>query len=491
MRSIPSYGCIYLLLAALTGCGPSPLAESWPEPRSLGSDIAAYRPPTLPDHDRGRFGERSESAGPRDRFQEPTGALNLPDALAAALMGNPELAAYGWEVRAREAHALQEGLYPNPRGEVEIEGIGQRSDFDIGETTIRLAQPILTAGKLEKRTLVAELRGDLAGWDYEAKRLDVLTRVVQRFVDVLAARHHLEESRRVRELAEQMLQIVTRQVEAGEVSSIERARARVQLSRNRIEAQRAERALKSARLALAQTLGLAEPTFEEVVGDLEAVEPVPPLEALEALVSQNPAIARWETVLAERRAEIDLAEARAWPNVTAGAGVKRLGATEELAPILSLSLPLPIFDRNQGNILEARYELAQAVQQRRAAVVRVRSTLGQRYQDLQAAQEAATILGEQTLPSARSTYQAVRAAYRQGERGFLDVLIAQRTLIEVEDQYIHTLAEYHTAAAQVERLVAQPLQEVQPALEAEPQLGPDPGPPIKPETQPSVEGNTQ
>ena len=492
MRSTPSYGCACLLLAGLiTGCGPSPLAESWPELRPLGRDIDAYRPPALDHRDRESLGERVEHDNPRDRFQEPTGTLNLPDALAAALMGNPELAAFGWEVRAREAHALQRSLYPNPEAEVEIEGVGQRSDFDIGETTIRLAQPILTAGKLEKRTRVAELRSDLAGWDYEAKRLDVFTRVVRRFVSVLAAQRRLDVARQTYELAEQVYDTVSRQVEAGEVSSVEQTRAGVELSTNRIELQRTERALKSTRQALAATWGGVSPEFERAMGDLEEVSPVPPLEALAELVPQNPDIARWRTELAERRAEIELAEARAWPNITAQAGVKRLGATEELAPVLGVGLPLPIFDRNQGRILETRYNLAKAVQRRRAAVVDIRSELGQSYHTLEAAYDEVITLRDETLPRARSAYEAIRRSYREGRAEFLDVLDAQRTLFQVEQRYVEALREYHRTAAEIERLTGQSLEEVEPAIEAEPQIEPEPGPPSKPEMQPTDEGNTQ
>ncbi|MDN5939592.1 MAG: TolC family protein, partial [Salinisphaera sp.] len=111
----------------------------------------------------------------------------------------------------------------------------------------------------------------------------------------------------------------------------------------------------------------------------------------------------------------------------------------------------------QGNIAAARAELSAARRQRQAAIIRVRTALGQRYQELQAAREAAAGLARKALPAARSAYEAIRTAYRYGHRGFLDVLIAQRTLFDVKARYIEALANYHRTAVAVERLIVRPL----------------------------------
>ena len=103
-----------------------------------------------------------------------------PDALEAViheLQGLP-VAAAAWELRAAEARALQESRPSNPEFEIEVEefaGTGDRSGTGAAEISVGLSQEILLAGKLAKRTEVARFAGELAGWDYEAVRLDVLT----------------------------------------------------------------------------------------------------------------------------------------------------------------------------------------------------------------------------------------------------------------------------------------------------------------------------
>ncbi|MDN5870118.1 MAG: TolC family protein [Nitrococcus sp.] len=456
-RRVPFAGLSAALLGvlALSACGTSLPTQRGIEPRPLGRDLPSFQVPE--DSHAVLPGAGAANAA---EFPAPTGALRLQEALATALMHNPELAAFGWNVRAAQARILQASLRPNPELQAQgqsVSATGLHSGLSPLTITAMISQPILTGGEIAKRTRVAQLERDLAAWDYEAKRLDVFTEVVQRFVGVLAGQRRLAVAERTFELANQVYQTVSRQVAAGAVSPIEQTRAKAERALNRIGLQRAKRRLEAARQALAKALGLAEPTFEEVVGELARVQPVPPLEILDDFLSQNPAVARWETVLAERRAEIELAEAEGLPDVTPGIGVLYLPGFDFTAGVVSLSMPLPLFDRNQGNIQAARAELMQARQQRRAAIVRVRAALGQRYQTLQAALAAATGLAEQALPAARSAYEAVLTAYRRGERGFLDVLIAQRTLFELKTRYVEVLAEYHRTAAAVERLIARPL----------------------------------
>ena len=109
---------------------------------------------------------------------EAKDGLTLPQALALALLQNPELAAFSWEVRAVEAHTLQAGLRPNPELGLEVENLTGYGAFQGGrsvQTTLRLSQRVELGGKRSRRLRVAALERDLAAWDYETKRLDVLT----------------------------------------------------------------------------------------------------------------------------------------------------------------------------------------------------------------------------------------------------------------------------------------------------------------------------
>ena len=113
----------------------------------------------------------------------------MAEAMALTLLHSPQLAGFAWDIRAHEAAMIQAALYPNPELVVEIEdfgGSGDFSGFGASETTIALGQTILLGGKLSKRVAVARLERDLAGWDYEAARIEALTRLAITFVETLA-----------------------------------------------------------------------------------------------------------------------------------------------------------------------------------------------------------------------------------------------------------------------------------------------------------------
>jgi cobalt-zinc-cadmium efflux system outer membrane protein len=445
-------GCACLAVG-LVGCTASPLDERWHQPRPLGRDMPAYRAPQTPTPN------DAPATAPAELKDKP---LALNRAVAAALMHNPELAGFAWDVRAAEARAMQAKLWPNPSLEVETEGIGQDSD-SLGlkqtQTKIRLSQPILTGSEIDKRTRVAKLGQDLSTWDYEAKRLDVLTNVAQRYIDVLAAQRQVEVAQQTVDLAKQVRQTVSQQVEAGEVSSIERRRATVELSESRIELQQTERQLSAARAGLAGAIGVKQPDFGQVTGELKPeLDQVPALDILLTRVKQNPAIARWATERAQRDAQIELAEAEALPDVRVTAGLQRFNERDDYAGILSVGLPLPIFDRNQGEILEARFSLAAARSRQQAAQVQIRTDVAQAYQALQSVRSEIQTLEQETLLAARSTYRDIRTTYRQGERPLLDVLDAQRTLFDLEARHVEALASYHRTAARIEGLTGQALE---------------------------------
>ena len=181
--------CIrYLLLVMLFGLGVSGCMEqgddvTLPQQPSLGRDFSTFQPPAKPV-------ENSDVP----EVSEPTGPITLRQALALALLHNPELKIFSWDVRVSEAKQLQASLLPNPKFQVEVEevgGAGPRSDFDASETTIQLSQLIELGNKRSKRTKLASMEKELAGWDYEAKRLDVFTEVAKAFAEVLAAQEGL------------------------------------------------------------------------------------------------------------------------------------------------------------------------------------------------------------------------------------------------------------------------------------------------------------
>ena len=377
-----------------------------------------------------------------------------------ALLHNPRLATFGWEVRAGEARTLQASLPPNPEVSLEIEnfaGSGEFRGFQATEITVHLSQLIELAGKRQKRTRVAALERDLAAWEYEATRIEVLTHVTQAFVEVLSVQERLRLNAESVRLAEQVVTTVGERVKAGKVSPVEETKAQVALSTSRIALERLQRDLDAARKRLVATWGGSLPAFERIEGTLETITVPPPAEQLAGRIAQNPEVARWVTEIVQRQASVELARARRIPDPTLGGGFRHARETGDNALVMAFSIPLPLFDRNQGGVLEAQYRLAKAGEERRAAEAQGRTALAEAYAALSSAFIEAIGLRNNVLPGAQQAFDAASEGYRQGKFGFLDVLDAQRTLFEARGQYIEALAAYHRGGAEVERLIGEPL----------------------------------
>jgi len=434
---VASVGVLWLVL--VYGNAFAATCTSLPEPRPLGRDL-----PTI-----------QLDAG----ATEPPvvrGDLTLRQALSLSLLHSPELASFSWEVRAREAAALQAGLLPNPELGIEMEnfaGSGDYQGINSAETTVTLSQLVELGGKGAKRRANATLETDLAGWDFETRRLDVLTATAKAFVTLLTAQERLAQAEELANLAENFFGTVSARVEAGKVSPVEEARAQVPLAMARVARERARLALEAGRKELAALWGDDSATFDRAVGALGSIVPVPPLEQLAPLVDQNPDVARWKTEEQQRSAKLELERANAIPDLTLYAGGRNIRDTSDNAIVAGLSIPIPLFDRNQGGIAAAHAARGKALSESRAAHNRALAALSSNYRDLKAAFLEVRTLEEQILPAAEQSFEATDFGYREGKFGFLEVLDAQRTFFEVKGQYLEALAAYHEARAGVERLI--------------------------------------
>lgn len=440
-----------LLMLGLMGCTAA-RDVAMPEPRPLGEAIPAYQAPLEASPAESSLADAADST------------FSLQNALALSLLNNPDLRAFAWEVRAREARVLQAGLPPNPEIGAEVDnfnGSGSLGGFGAAEVTFGLSHLVELGGDRLRRKQVAALERDLAGWDYETVRLDVLTQTTQAFATVLAAQERLSLSNNLREQAEQFYGTVEARVEAGKVSALEERRAVVVLTTARLDYASAIRELLRARSLLVSMWGSTEePRFNNAQGALDVVEEVPAFEALEAFIERNPDVARWRDEMALRQADEALERAAQIPNPILGVGTRRLRDLGANALTAGISIPLPLFNRNQGAIREARYRIKEAEEAGRAAEVLAHRLFTDAYQRLSVANAEVTALREEILPAAQESFMATQEGYREGKFDLLTVLDAQRTFFEAMNRYIDALETYHITRAEVERLLGTPLSDI-------------------------------
>ncbi len=437
-------GCAVACLSAPLGArGQAP--ERYPS----GRDIPAFEAP-LP-----------AGAPIPQAPDEPHGVLRLPDALAAALLRNPELAADAYEHRAREAALVQARALPNPTVSLEVEDFAGSGDFratESAQTSLLLGQLIELGGERAARIGLAEADRDLAAWDYEVRRIDVLVRTAGAFVDVLAAQERLRLADYAIDLARSTQRAAARRLRAGIASPAEEIRAAARADVAGVEREHADHELATARQALAESWAGEHARFERAEGDLERLPRAPSEDELSRQLEASPSVARWQAELSRREALRARARGQRVPDVTLSAGPRRLAGPDETALLVGVTLPLPLWDRGRGAIAETEYRRTKLVAEARAERVRAAKELATARVDLVASREEAHLLRTRVLPGTERAVEVLRRGYESGRFPQLEVLDAERARLEARAQYLRVLVEAHRSAQKIERLTGVPLE---------------------------------
>jgi len=401
---------------------------------------------------------------PDDAAETTPGRVALARALELALSRNPRLSAGAASVRAAEARQHQAAMLPNPELEAEVEDVGltgEERGFDASIYTLRVEQTLELGEKREKRRRAAAVQTDIAAWHLRSTRLDLIAEVKVRFIDLLAAQERLRVVEASHELGRKVRNTAAERVKSGKVAALELTKANVELTGRRVELRRAERQLASAQTALAALWNAtpANAASLRAEGTLLQVPELPDRAALEARLGGSPELARCESEEDLALAVVAREKAVRIPDVTLSAGISHERDSGNERALLAVSLPLPLFDRNQGNIAAARAEVDRAREKRRATEVQLRAELAGQWQQLQTALQETTAIRKDMLPGALEAFAAAEEAYRSGKLEYLDVLDAQETLFEAEMQLLDALTALHQTLTAIERLVGGGLRE--------------------------------
>ncbi len=400
---------------------------------------------------------------PAAAAEDPAGSLTLARALALTLERSPELAAFDWDIRAAEARIIQARLRPNPELSLEAEDITGTRAFKSGdeaETTLQLSQLIELGGKRPARIQEAQLHRALADFEYQVKRVAVLRETTERFIELLLAQRRVALAEETVTLTGQAVPLTEQRVEVGKASAVETTRANVGLALAQIAREQARRDLIAAKASLSAQWGETTTVgFDSVTGDLDRMEALPSFPSLVARLGRNPELARWTVERERREATLRLQKAQAAPDITAMAGPRVMGKGDEYTlGIIGFSIPLPIFNRNQGNIAEANALLSKTDPEERAAEARAFAELSVAYQALLRASGEVAILKDSVIPGATQSVELLTSGYEAGRFSQIEILLERRTLFDARFQHLRALGDYHKALAQIEALTAAPVE---------------------------------
>jgi len=378
----------------------------------------------------------------------PASTLTLEQALQTAFAGNPDLAAAQREIGIAEGDRKQAGLIPNP----EVSWEAEDTRRDSRTTTVMLSQPIELGGKRGARIDVARRAQDAAGIQLERERNTLRADVIQAFNIVQIAQQHLQLSRQSMQLAEHGLRVAQGRIEAGKSSPVEGTRALVQLSQVRLELSRAERDQATAYQQLAQVMGAPLPTSTTVQTAIQNMPVVPPPIRLLERLNETAELRLATLQIDQREASLGLEKSERIPDLTVSVGSQYSELERERVNVVGLSMPIPLFNRNQGNILAAARRADQARDLRNATELRLRTQIQTTLAQWQTANAEVTAFNQSILPAAQSAVDSATRGFEMGKFGFLDVLDAQRTLISARSQYIQAVSEATDARVRIERI---------------------------------------
>lgn len=375
--------------------------------------------------------------------------LTLQKAVALALEANLDLTVAQREIEAVEGQVIQGRVRPNPELAYSLED--QRTPTRTQSVQINL--PIELGGKRAARIAAAERGRDVAVEELNMRRVEIRAAVVAAFFETLAAQERAALAQASVDLAKRATDAVAKRVAAGKVSPVEETKARVAEAGVRVELAQAQSEQRNARARLASLLGANPPRFTLVSGNVEELPAVPSLDDIQQRLSVSPTLRRAQLEVERRRSLVDLERSKRVPDVTFSLGVKRSNELQRDQLQFGVSVPLPLFDRNQGNLLEALKREDKARDELQALNVRVGTEVMQARERLDAIRREVEVLQRDVLPGAKSAYDAATIGFENGKFNFLEVLDAQRTYFAAKSRYLKALAEAHRAAADIDRVL--------------------------------------
>lgn len=397
--------------------------------------------------------------------------LTLRKVIAVAKENNGELKALREEAGIGEAGKIKAGLFPNPV--LELEGAtGELTGSESEERlSVGISQEFLIGGKREKRLAVADAEAiRFQSRIKDAERV-LLLELKSGFYDLLLAERRLDLAQKAAEFNSQLLQIARERFAAGDIAELDVNLAKVEAARSEGRRIGLEHELVPLRQRLLSFMGTSDLENLKISDTADSRNLAVDLAELKALALKNrPDLQALASEKSKGEAELDLALAEQLPNITAGLAYSRERSVTSFNGLddrstdhmigLNLSIPLPLFDRNQAALQEARVRKNSSETRQTFARQNIEREVAAAHGRLASADRSVNIYASEIIPQLSENLKVVQEAYRLGEMGILAVIEEQRKFIDVNEEYLSALYSRNTALAKLEAAVGMELNEI-------------------------------
>jgi cobalt-zinc-cadmium efflux system outer membrane protein len=433
------FGCTFVVGAALSG---DPIAGAEPSTR-VGFEGVSQPIPT------------------------PTAQvvrLSLDEAIGLFLRQNLDLLIAKFGIEFSKGQQITAGLFPNPVASVAAVSspVQGRTWSSGGQIVPQVQQLFELAGKRGFRIESAQFGTQSAEANFEDAVRKLSLAVKDAYYRTQMGQRRLGLAEENRDRFSRILEINTIRFKKGYIAEVDLIRIRLQFIDFQSQVIQSTQEAESARSDLRQLLRMSPATQVELTTDLAYRRVDPDIAKLRAIALDNrPDVRAKRLIFSQREADLKLAKAYRIPEVTVGAGYAVQGSrgpdnSNQVG--LNLGVPLPLFNRNQGSIMQAEVAVQTAETDLMKTLNQVENQVDIAYRNLiQSRRLVEAYLGG-VLDDARSTFTIVERAYERGGATLLDLLDAARTSRTIQQNYIEALFNYQRNVIQLESAVGREIE---------------------------------
>jgi cobalt-zinc-cadmium efflux system outer membrane protein len=382
------------------------------------------------------------------------GKLTLAELEQMAIAANPSVARAAALVDAARGNWIQVGLPPNPNVGYEGQQIGSAGRAE--QDGVFIEQEIVRLRKLRLNREVAAQEIAKAEQQLAMQQQRVLTDVRIAYYEVLIAERQKTLTGQLRDIAAAALKVAEALLKGKEVGRPDVIQAQLEMGNAEILAQNAENRHAAAWRTLATIIGEPNRAPQPLDGNVD--EPRPEHlwdESLQRLLSTSPEIALAASEIERARWAVERAYVEKKPNLTVQGLVnwRDNGIGGDSDGSLTVGIPLPLWNRNQGGIIQAEGQAAAAERALQQLELSLQNRLAPVFERYASALNQVTKYREKLLPAAQESLDLARRLYQAGETPYLNLLTAQRSFSQTNLNYLESLSELRSAEAEIEGLL--------------------------------------
>src|SRR6202049_4154906 len=379
--------------------------------------------------------------------------ITLEELQQMALQNNPTFSQSAANIQAAEGRKKQSGLYPNPTIGYQGEQI-RGGSFHGGEQGFFVQQDIVLGGKLGLNRKIFDQEFKQAETEAEEQKLRVVTNVRMSYIQALAAQQTLELRQSLSKLADDAVGTSHQLANVGQADAPDVLASEVEAEQAQLAVTMAEQSQQRVWRALGAVVGNPRLPLMKLEGKLEDTPPVNAEELVEKIVDESPAIKIAELGVKRAEAALTREEREPIPNLQLRGGMQQNGellsgpngGSVGLQGFASVGVSIPIFNRNQGNIAAAKADAERAKREVERVKLLLRERAASVVQNYTFSQTAVDGYKNQMIPRAQKAYQMYSKKYQEMAAAYPQVLIAQRTLMQLEVSYISALENFATSS---------------------------------------------